>query len=936
MKTAEYLKQKLFLLGMTLLALTASAQSHVTKSGTPVVPADRVRALFTQSGKQSLSSDPSTATLLVVTRPDLLPPLQPLIRWKRQQGFRVETLVSPTHLCDSIRARLKERYLNASAAFPAQKYVLLVGDVNRIQAFVGKYTPSSLGSSVTDMYYGEYTGDYVPEAYVGRLSVADSSELAHVVGKIVRYEQGEWASETHRLLLIAGREERAPAPETTNGQVNYLSQLASQHLPYLDTVCFRNPASALMTDSILSAIQMSNTLVNYTAHCTRSGWSDPYINYHSIDTLNNPVPTLFVNNCCLSNAFDGTCFGEQLLRRNVGGAVGAIGASNETLWAEDYYWAVGAKYPASLTPSYDSSRPGAFDSLLSPLYDDYTLGAMLYAGCKAVTQSGSPFDAFYWETYCLLGDPSMTPFVSRPDSLWLIPHSPIEAGSTTLSVSCPPLTRLSATQDTLLLATAVSQLDSTATLSLPHALHGDSITLTASRPGAIAQIMTLPIATRDEGFLAATDYHADDSLLHVIIRNVGHTAVALHSLTLCQTPDDSLGSATFNTPQPIPVHHLLPLSDTSVTFVLHNYTPGNEPYVKATLTVLDSLQSPYSTLHLVAPTPDLRPRIRQIRLADSSGNTVQAIVPNRCLIVHADLSHPADSATLLLDMQTSSQPSPLHCSFPFYWTGGNDHIHLTLTAHKGHWRDTREGWLVPYSTYERFETGTFDNLPWLNNEPFPWTIDSLFAHHGHYSARSAAIGHSQKSVLGLEVETLADDSITFYFNVSSEAHDWLYFFIDGRRYGYWSGNSGWRYFACPLAAGRHLLQWIYQKDASLSERDDCAHIDDLRLPLSLWTRPYGSSENNTLTDIEHPSDEAPFRIYPNPASHQLTIELPESPKSQLLQLFEANGRKVDEIIIPPHVSSTQYFTTHLRLGIYLLVLHDPAGNRHIHKLIVTR
>ena len=60
MKTAEYLTQKLFLLGMTLLALTASAQSHVTKSGTPVVPADRVRALFTQSGKQSLSSDPST------------------------------------------------------------------------------------------------------------------------------------------------------------------------------------------------------------------------------------------------------------------------------------------------------------------------------------------------------------------------------------------------------------------------------------------------------------------------------------------------------------------------------------------------------------------------------------------------------------------------------------------------------------------------------------------------------------------------------------------------------------------------------------------------------------------------------------------------------------------------------------------------------------
>ena len=936
MKTTECFKRQLFLLGMILLALTANAQDYVTKSGNTVVPVDRVPAIFPQSSKQPSFSDSMPGTFLVVTRPDLLTPLQPLIKWKRQQGYRVETLVVQTHLCDSIRAQLKERYLNASASLPAQKYVLLVGDVNRIQAFTGKYTPSSLSSSVTDMYYGEYTGDYVPEAYVGRLSVADSSELAHVVEKIVRYEQGDWASSAHRMVLIAGRENRTPAPETTNGQVNYLSQLAAQHRPYLDTVCFRNPASAQMTDSILAALQVSNALVNYTSHCTRSGWNNPNINYHGIDTLGNPVPTLFINNCCLSNAFDGTCYGEQLLRRTEGGAIGAIGATNETLWDEDYYWAVGAKYPATLTPLYDSSSPGAFDSLLIPLYDDYTLGAMLYAGCKAVSQTGSPFDAFYWETYCLLGDPSMTPFIGQPDSLWLTPPTPIEAGITTLQVSCPPHTRISATRDTLLLATAVSMSDSTATLPLLQALDGDSITLTASRPGAIAQILTLPVATRDEGFLAATGYHADDSLLHIIIKNVGHTPVLQHTITLSQTPEDSLVGATFNTPQPIVIHNLPPLSDTSVAFQLHNYTLGPEPLIIAHLTAYDSGLSPYSTLHIVAPTPDRRPRILQIRLSDSSGNALQSIVPNQLFVINADLSHPADSATLLFDTQASTQASPLHYSFPTYWTGRNDHIHFTLTAHKGRWHDTREGWLVPYSTYERFETGTFDNLPWHNRGPFPWTIDSLFVHQGLFSARSATIDHSQKSVLELEVETLADDSITFFFNVSSEAHDWLYFFIDGRRCGYWSGNSGWRYYSRPLAAGKHLLQWIYQKDASMSERDDCAHIDDLRLPLSLWSQPYGTSENHIPLGIGFPTDESPIRIYPNPASHLLNIELQESAQSRLIQLFEINGRMVDEILIPPHVNSTQYFTTSLRLGVYLLVLHDNVGNRHIHKLIVTK
>ena len=79
------------------------------------------------------------------------------------------------------------------------------------------------------------------------------------------------------------------------------------------------------------------------------------------------------------------------------------------------------------------------------------------------------------------------------------------------------------------------------------------------------------------------------------------------------------------------------------------------------------------------------------------------------------------------------------------------------------------------------------------------------AHGGRYCARSAAIGDAQKSVLELDVETLTEDSLTFWFRVSSEAHDWFYFFIDGRRVSYRSGNSGWQRFARLLPAGRHRL-----------------------------------------------------------------------------------------------------------------------------------
>ena len=364
---------------MTLLTLSVQGQETVTKSGTLVRPADRMPASFTKQTKSFPTlSDPTAGTYLVVTRPDLQEPLLPFIRWKKQQGYRVEVLCTTTNQRDSIRAQLTERYANATALLPAQRYVLIVGDVDRIQAFAGRHTPSGLTNRATDLYYGEYTGDYLPEAYVGRLSVSDSAELAAVVTKIITYEQGLWVTTAQQLMFAAGSEDRSPAPTTTNGQVNYLAQLASCS-PELDTVCFRSPTSANQTDSILQALSQSNALVNYTAHCTANGWERPYITFNSIDTLDNPVPTLFVNNCCLSNAFDGTCFGERLLRRPTGGAIGVVGATNETLWNEDFYWAVGAKCPPTPIPEFDSTRLGAFDKLFC---SDWSEGSDWSLGCK--------------------------------------------------------------------------------------------------------------------------------------------------------------------------------------------------------------------------------------------------------------------------------------------------------------------------------------------------------------------------------------------------------------------------------------------------------------------------------------------------------------------------------------------------------------------------
>ena len=196
MEQLRYPKKVSVLIFMALFALLARGQEYVTKSGSPVIPAEREPAVFPLFPKQPSPTDTTAGTYIVVTTPDLLPSLQPFLKWKRQQGFLVETLCTDNPQRDSIRASLALRY----ASTPAPHYILLTGDVDRIPAFWGKYQPSGIGNHATDLYYAEYTGDYLPEAYVGRLPTSDSTELSQIVNKIISYEQGKWAAEYNQML----------------------------------------------------------------------------------------------------------------------------------------------------------------------------------------------------------------------------------------------------------------------------------------------------------------------------------------------------------------------------------------------------------------------------------------------------------------------------------------------------------------------------------------------------------------------------------------------------------------------------------------------------------------------------------------------------------------------------------------------------------------
>ena len=131
---------------------------------------------------------------------------------------------------------------------------------------------------------------------------------------------------------------------------------------------------------------------------------------------------------------------------------------------------------------------------------------------------------------------------------------------------------------------------------------------------------------------------------------------------------------------------------------------------------------------------------------------------------------------------------------------------------------------------EDFETGELGE-GWTNDANYPWRIVSEDPYEGQYCVRSGAIGNNGTTTLILRHEAGSNDTISFYYKVSSEAnYDKLHFYVDNVEKGTWSGTIGWTKAAYPVSEGIHTYKWTYTKDGSVNSGSDCGWIDFIGLP----------------------------------------------------------------------------------------------------------
>ena len=183
-----------------------------------------------------------------------------------------------------------------------------------------------------------------------------------------------------------------------------------------------------------------------------------------------------------------------------------------------------------------------------------------------------------------------------------------------------------------------------------------------------------------------------------------------------------------------------------------------------------------------------------------------------------------------------------------------DAIYLTYTVDYGAFTTERNYTLHVSATIEDFETTDFSRFNWSSRGHATWNVvrfGSVTPIDGEYAARSGIISGSQRSELSLTYYVSQDDTISFYYYVSSESGgDFLKFSINNVLQDQWSGESGWQFVSFPVTSGNKIFKWEYEKNASGSSGMDMAMIDHVVLPPGQTTTVF-AGENSMICNNQH-------------------------------------------------------------------------------------
>jgi hypothetical protein len=808
-------------------------------------------------------------TMVIITDTSFRKQLQPFFKWKTQKGFKLKILYKGEGLAGNTYIQLKDTltkiYKSSTEADPPPEYLLIIGDVRRV--------PYYGTLNVTDMYYGEFDGkgDYIPEMYIGRLPVADTIELKSVVSKIIQYEKFEFADSNkfyNRALVTAGND--AGYANYMNGQVKYATDYYLNSANRIDEFHFSYPQSTTTSamDSIKKLINNGISFMNYTGHGSSDGWlyttsgSTFYISGSDVAGMANKNMYPFViSNACRTGQFNlASSFGNKMVMTGEKGAIGFIGCSNDSYWDEDFYWSIGACTP-SADPTYQGTGSGAYDRLFhthgEPASDWYfTMGQINYAGNMAVSASTSGKKKYYWETYNLVGDPSVIPILGKPDPFHVSLPDTLPNGIKSLSLNVDPFAYVAVSHFDTLWDASYSSPSGSVVLDMP-GLSDDSCLVVITGQNKAPVIKTIYISDINKEFINLTSSAINDSAgngngqadfgekfyLKLKISNLGLTGTENLYAKITSTSDwitINSDSAYIGT---LPARSEMVLSDDLGITVSGNIQDKGVATIN--LILKDKKSEKQYTIDILMHAPDLQ--IISCNIDDAvQGNGNHIADPGETFDLIFKVQNQG-SSSISGQFKVSSPDQDLNVLEPDIKSGllkfgeitdipitvklsestlTGSFISISSTLDCSPFLSVKDFTFRVGKIRESFEASSFNIFPWINISPVPWTITASTSYDGSLSARSGAISHSGTSSLIIRTVYSVDDSVKFFYKVSSEPnYDNFSFKLNDTEILKKSGEIPWIRTAIAVPAGLNKMEWIYKKDNSVSIGEDCAWID---------------------------------------------------------------------------------------------------------------
>jgi hypothetical protein len=805
---------------------------------------------------------------VIVSDPMFEQALQPFIKWKTKRGFKViEAYTNQPEVgnsFNSIKAYLQNLYTSATATDPAPTFVLLVGDVAQVPAY-------NCGDHVTDLYYCEYTGDYLPEVYYGRFSANNVAELMPQINKTLQYEQYLMPDPSYlnEVVMVAGAD---ASHQLTwgNGQINYGTTyyFNEAHNLLSHTYLQPEPSGGNYSQNIQNDISNGVSYANYTAHGSPDGWADPSFSISDIADLTNADKyCLMVGNCCQTNTYNQNTFGEALLRAENKGALGYIGASDYSYWDEDYWWGVGNGQVVS-NPTYETTGLGAYDRTFhdhgEPVSDWYsTMDQMIFAGNLAVEESNSSMKQYYWEIYCLMGDPSTMVYFSQPPAMTVDYMGMLPLGSPTFEVQAEPHAYVAISKNNVLHGVAETNENGLAVVPITPFNEPGFASIVVTKQNREPFIDSVMVASPNGPYLIMDEYTITDNAgnnnqlpefsetlgVDLTFKNFGNTD-AVNALSTLTTNDPYVTIPVSTYTWPLISSNGSANATQAFSIRANDYIP-DQHIAKFTITTQADTSNFGSEFEVKFYAPELS--IVAINIDDATGgNGNGQLDPGETVAFNFTISNTGhcNSAAIIAQMFVFGQyvtvltsPQNIGTLAPGNTVNASLSLQVSPDAPAGSTFSVylsavaglynAVSGLTPAigAQIEDYETGNFLKYNWRSKGNKPWKISSSVKYAGAFGATSGAITNNQFSQTFIEGQVLTNDSISFYRKVSSEeGYDFLKFYVDGIELGSWSGNKDWAKVSYAIPAGNHRFAWSYEKDDASMSGQDAAWLDNIVLP----------------------------------------------------------------------------------------------------------